>query len=186
MQAMSHDHVSYLSCPRCSGIALDRRSDGFRCSDCEEVFDLRTGAIAMTRARDFVGILREVKVLLDEDEHEVGAVGYGERRVFQLPPGVHSLSIGMDWGRSPLFEVEVRAGELVELEASARWRGFLWLVSLLTAFVLPARMFVIRPAARREESRFQGFWEGLRVIVGIVVFLGLVCLLLFLFASLLL
>jgi hypothetical protein len=173
-------------CPQGGHFALEQRSAGLPCAGSGEDFVLQTGAVAVTRARDWCGIFRSIKVLLGEDEHEVGAVPYGERRVFQLPPGVHSLSIGMDWGRSPPYEVEVRPGQLIELEGSIRWRGFLYSVSLFAAFIMPGRMFMIRPLAGRGNTRFQAFWEGGRIIIGEVVFFGLVFLLLFLFASFLL
>jgi hypothetical protein len=162
------------------------RSEENHCAAGAEDFVLSTGAVAVTRARDWFGIFRCIKVLLDEDEHELGAVPYGERRVFHLPAGVHSLSIGMDWCRSLPYEVEVRPGHLVELEGSIRWRGFLFWLGTFAMFILPGRAFVIRPLAGRGGTHLKSLWEGVRVVVGIVVFFGLCLLLLLLFSSILL
>jgi hypothetical protein len=83
---------------------------------------------------------------------------------------VHSLSLEMDWCNSPPYQVEVRPGELVELEGGARWRGFLWWWgNMFAPFILPGWVFVIRPAVDRgARPRFQCLWEGVHVVAGIV------------------
>jgi hypothetical protein len=145
-----------------------------------------TGAVAVTRAEDFVGFWRPIVVLDDEDEHEVGFVFYGRRRVFHLPAGVRSLSVGMDWCRSAPYQVEVRPGEVIELEASVRWRGFLWCLNQWASFLVPTRSFVLRPRAGQEaRSRSQSYWEGVRACAGCVVLSGFLILLPFLVAWLL-
>jgi hypothetical protein len=128
----------------------------------------------LTRAPDYFASLRSIRLLIDE-EHEVGAVSYGCRRVFGLAPGVYSLSVEMDWCRSRPCDVEIRPGELVELEASLRWRGLLLWLSLCTTFLLPGRAFVLRPV-HRPEARVgrHDLWEGAGAVAGFGFFLCLV------------
>src|SRR5262249_2459369 len=113
------------------------------------------------------------------EEKEVGAVPYGCRREFHLPPGTYSLSVEMDWCRSFARVVEVRPGELVELEASVRWRGLFWSWTLLAAILLPGWVFVLRPlVVEGDWSPLDDQWEGLGVVASIPLTLCLACCLL--------
>lgn len=144
-----------------------------------------TGAVAVTRARDFYGVFCGIKLFDDEDEHEVGYVHYGHRRVFHLPAGVRSLSVGQDSRCSPLYEIEVKPGEVIELEAAIRWRGFFSILMLFTWILMPARAFVLRPLPDPAARPHLGeVLEGALVLAGLVVFLGAFILLQMLFASL--
>jgi hypothetical protein len=122
------------------------------------VEESRTG-IALTRARDGCGIMRSIGVFIDDQM--VGEVPYGCRYEFPLLPGRHSVSVKMDWGRSHAYEVNLRPGEMVELEGCIHWRGFWWLLSLLAGFLRPRQMFVIRPAPHPKDVwAYQALWEG--------------------------
>jgi hypothetical protein len=74
--------------------------------------------VAVTRARDYCGVLRRLRVLVDGEE--IGDVAYGQRGEFALEPGVYSLQVAMDWCRSEPYEVHVCPGEVVELNHRAR------------------------------------------------------------------
>jgi hypothetical protein len=143
------------------------------------------GAVALTRVPDYFAQFASIHLLIDE-EQEVGAVYYGCRRVFDLPPGVYSLSVEMDWCRSRPRTVEIRPGELIELEASLRWRGLLWWLSLFAIFIFPGRVFVIRPVHRPEARVVRhDLWEGIGAVAGFGFLFCLVLSLLVLFALLL-
>jgi hypothetical protein len=157
--------------------SLDERRAGF--VEAWQLPDSTTGAtglsgsVALTRTPDYFGLWRSDRLFLDE-EHELGAVPYGRRGVFFLPPGHHSLSVEMDWCSSPPYEIDVRPGELVELEASIRWRSLLWCLGLFTMVIMPGRFFVLRPTAGREgRPKRHDWWECLGMVAGTVLFLGL-------------
>jgi hypothetical protein len=99
--------------------------------------------IALTRAIDHCGFARLLGVLIDG--REVGGVAYGQREEFFLPPGIHFVEVCMDWCRSKPYEVCVQPGEIVELEGGMRLRGWAWHWGLLSAFLAPGSMFMIRP-----------------------------------------
>jgi hypothetical protein len=106
--------------------------------------------IAVSRAADYFAVARSIRVIVDEGE--MGVVPYGQRRVFLLEPGVYSVEVEMDWCCSAPFEVRLREGEIVELEAGLRWRGLLWSLSLPASFVAPGRVLVVRPAPEPSHS----------------------------------
>jgi hypothetical protein len=184
---MSDQDLSYLPDPNPDTFAAGARplAEARRAPLATEVAAGLSGAVALTRAWDCCGICRSIRLFIDE-EQAVGAVGYGCRRVFYLAPGAYSLSVEMDWCCSRPYDVEIRPGELVELEASLRWRGLLWWLSPFVTFIFPERLFVIRPVHRPEDrSLHRGLWEGVRVVAGAGFVLCLVFSLLVLFAALL-
>src|SRR5262249_52155077 len=99
------DDSSYLVCPRCTEVRQPSLPS-----------PAMPGAVALRRARDYFGVRRGVRLFIDE-EKQVGSVPYGCCREFHLPPGTYSLSVEMDWCRSPARVVQIRPGELVEPEA---------------------------------------------------------------------
>jgi hypothetical protein len=133
------------------------------------VEESRTG-VALTRARDGCGMMRNIDVFIDD--HMVAAVPYGGRLEFPLLPGNHSMWVKMDWCRSPAYEVTLRPGEMVELESCIPWRGFWALLSIPTGLLRPARAFVVRPAPDPKSVwAFRELWEGVRAFLGLGVFL---------------
>jgi hypothetical protein len=133
-------------------------------------------AVALTRARDCYGVFNSIHLFIDGEE--VGTVHYGCRKVFHLTPGAHSLWFRMDWFRSSPYEVTISPGELIELEASLRWRGFAQCLSAFAIFIIPGRVFVVRPAPDPEATDpDEDLWECLRVIFG-WLFTGLLLMLL--------
>jgi hypothetical protein len=140
------------------------------------VEESRTG-VALTRARDGCGSARSIGVLIDDQM--VGEVPYGYRFEFPLVPGKHAVSVKMDWCGSPAYEVNLRPGEMVELEGSIRWRGFWWLLSPLHGLLKPRQMFVVRPAPDPKDVwAYQALWEGICVHLSIVaIFLSMLLLL---------
>ena len=80
--------------------------------------------IAVRRARDYFGAARSLRILIDEQA--IGSVRYGGRTCIALPPGSYSVRVAMDWCRSEPVAVDLRAGEVAELEGGLRWRGLAW------------------------------------------------------------
>jgi hypothetical protein len=126
--------------------------------------------IGVRRARDYCGICRSLRVLIDG--RPAGAVGYGRRALFPTPPGVYTVQVAMDWCRSETCEVHVRAGEVIELEGGLRWRGLAWRWSLLAVFLAPGWVFVVREVGTElPPSRLRTVWEGIGVAVGFALIL---------------
>ena len=123
-------------------------------------------SLGIARARDYCGVLRSMRVLIDGNE--VGEVRYGGRLEIPLPPGVYSVQVAMDWCRSEPYEVHIREGELAEVEGGLKWRGLAWRWSLLAVFVAPWWVFVVRPAPLRlAKAGWRSFWEGVAVLAGL-------------------
>jgi hypothetical protein len=133
---------------------------------------MRTG-IDVTSARDFAGFFSSISIIIDEGR--VGALAYGCRQEFPLEPGVYLVEAEVHWCCSAAYTVELPEGDVVELEASLRWRGLLWCLSLLAMFIMPGRIFVVRRLVRPQRLLLAEIGEGLLVVasVGIVFLLGL-------------
>ena len=72
-----------------------------------------SGRIALSRVRDFNGMIKKEAIFVD-DRH-VGAVGYGQREIIEVEPGQHEVHVRMNRGRSPATQVSVSEGDTVEL-----------------------------------------------------------------------
>jgi hypothetical protein len=62
----------------------------------------------------------------------------------------------MDWCRSNVYEIAIRAGELVELESGARFRGWLWILGLFAAIITPGRVFFVGARKYSENQEPKG------------------------------
>ncbi len=162
---MSHDDSSHLVSPGRTQVRPEPLAS-----------PVLPGAIALTRARDFFAVCRSIRLYID-GENEVGAVFYGRREVFSFQPGVYSLSVEMDWCSSSDCEVVVRPGELIELEASLRWRGLFWCWALFAMFLLPGRFFMLRRVGKHDRSTRHNLWEAVGMVLSLVIALGLTLLL---------
>jgi hypothetical protein len=121
--------------------------------------------IALNRARDYFGVARHLRILIDG--RDVADVGYGGRVEVGLEPGTYSVQVAMDWCRSPPCEVQVHQDELVELEGGLRRRGLAWCWSLLAVFIAPGRVLVVQSLNEQlPRGRWQSVGEGIGVLVG--------------------
>ena len=134
-------------------------------------YQLPFAGLSLRRAKDYCGMARDIRVLIDDEE--VGRVAYGCWGDFPLEPGAYSVTIKMDWGRSAPYQIEVEEGEAVELEGSIRWRGFLWVLTLFAMFVPPWRIFVVRPIPL-DAGRNHNWREGLCVFASVLFCLLLI------------
>lgn len=75
--------------------------------------------LVITRRPNFVAKVRAFKVLIDGEE--VGTLREGAPFTHEMTPGRHELQLKLDWGKSPIEEFEVRAGQ--ELRYWCRTNG---------------------------------------------------------------
>jgi hypothetical protein len=98
----------------------------------------------LTRIRDFFGVYRCCRVLVDHVE--VGRIPYWSRKEFSCAPGSHRVQVAMDWCRSKPLTVEITAGRPVELECGMAFRGWWWYFGLLACIFAPHRVLFVREA----------------------------------------
>jgi hypothetical protein len=85
------------------------------------------GVLRITRKRSqWKDRLRAYEVLVDGNE--VGRLGNGECRDFELEPGHHTVRLKIDWTGSPERSFSVSAGETVGLHVRATAVVALWRV----------------------------------------------------------
>jgi hypothetical protein len=65
------------------------------------------------KAGGYTDRARAYKVLLDGTE--VGRIKAGESYGADVPPGHHEVQIAIDWGRSPVVELDLAEGESARL-----------------------------------------------------------------------
>ncbi len=61
--------------------------------------------------------LRKYRVLLDGNV--VAKIKNGEERVFDVEAGTHEVYLKVDWGKSPILELDLAPGEQATLVADA-------------------------------------------------------------------
>lgn len=67
---------------------------------------------------------RAYKVHIDGEP--VGKLRRREAQTYDVPPGAHAVHLTIDWARSPTVEVELAAGDHVELICRPNANAFLW------------------------------------------------------------
>ncbi len=83
-------------------------------------------AIALRRASKFTATFTRMEVFIDD--LKVGDLMTGERRQFDLQPGLHTLYIRLDSFKSPKVSLDLGAGEILQLVCSPKMLG--WGVNL--------------------------------------------------------
>ncbi|QQS06545.1 MAG: hypothetical protein IPK50_06515 [Fibrobacterota bacterium] len=61
--------------------------------------------LVIERTKAFRDVARAYKIRFDG--REVGKIGSGERKTFEVPAGVVAVQMGIDWCGSPILDVEV-------------------------------------------------------------------------------
>ena len=77
----------------------------------------------------WVDRLRAYRILVDGQER--GKVSRGESVVLDVEPGAHEVQARIDWCRSPVFQLELAAGEQAHLECRPNASGptALWYIT---------------------------------------------------------
>jgi hypothetical protein len=84
----------------------------------------------------------------------------------------------MDWCRSNVYEVAIRAGELIELECGTRFRSWLWILGVFAAIITPGRVFFVgaRKYSQNQEPKglageeYFFFWIMVICVVLLILF----------------
>jgi len=78
--------------------------------------------ISVSRDSGYADRLRDYRVLLDGAE--IGRMGNGGERSFEVPAGQHELMMKVDWGRSNILSFEVDADQSVKFRCGSSLRGW--------------------------------------------------------------
>jgi hypothetical protein len=96
--------------------------------------------IEVARLRGYMGTLRKLKVLLDNQE--VAALRPDETIRLQVEPGSHTIAVKMDWAKTPPLELECKERGTVRVEASPAP----FLIAAAASFLWPSRAFRVQLA----------------------------------------
>jgi|HubBroStandDraft_6_1064221.scaffolds.fasta_scaffold383430_2 hypothetical protein len=78
--------------------------------------------IAVSRDRGYADRLRDYRVLLDGGE--IGRIGNGGQRSFEIAAGRHQLMMRVDWGRSNVLTFEIGPDQSVKFRCGSSLRGW--------------------------------------------------------------
>jgi len=85
-------------------------------------------AISICGDRGYADRLRDYRVLLDGAE--IGRIGNGGQKSFEIGPGHHQLMIKVDWGRSNIIVFDLADGESAQFRGGTSLRGWRLALSL--------------------------------------------------------
>jgi hypothetical protein len=77
--------------------------------------------IVLRRDSGYADRLRKYRVILDD--LEIGRIGNGDEKRFDITPGEHRLMIKVDWGRSGVVRFIAVEGQMLEFECGSNLRG---------------------------------------------------------------
>ena len=103
--------------------------------------EFENGWISIARTSQYANMARKIDVFVDEIK--VGNLGNGERKVFELEPGLHRVHAKIDWCMTPPVEVEIIAGETIDLYCGSEMKGLKILLSIAYLFS-PDRWIYLR------------------------------------------
>ncbi len=73
--------------------------------------------IHVRRGRDFFGMARKLKIIIDEDH--VADLKWDQGIGFKVRPGFHTVRVKMDWCTCKPVRVKLEAGERVEYKVES-------------------------------------------------------------------
>lgn len=77
--------------------------------------------IRITRRKDYFGMVRKLKVLIDKKH--VGGVKWNKSEEFAVAPGMHYIRVKMDWCKSKPVTPRLKEGDMVEYEVITPAKG---------------------------------------------------------------
>lgn len=78
--------------------------------------------ISVSRDSGYADRLRDYRVLLDGAE--IGRLGNGAAKTFEIPSGPHLLMIKVDWGRSNIVAFDVGESQIARFLCGSILRGW--------------------------------------------------------------
>lgn len=85
----------------------------------------------MKRKSQWVNKMREIGVYSNGEK--IGTIDDGETKEFEIEPGLHCLNVKLDWGRSPVIEIEISKNNVQYIELSG-FKNSQWLLPCLIIF----------------------------------------------------
>jgi hypothetical protein len=87
--------------------------------------------ISVSRDRGYADKWRDYRVLLDD--REIGRIGNGSEKLFEIGAGAHQLMIKVDWGRSNIVPFEISENQRAKFSCGSSLRG--WRILLAVYYV---------------------------------------------------
>jgi hypothetical protein len=81
-----------------------------------------TTTISVSRDSGYADRLRDYRVLLDGTE--IGRIGNGGQKSFEIAPGHHVLIIKVDWCRSNIVSFDLADGKSAQFKCGSSLRGW--------------------------------------------------------------
>lgn len=113
--------------------------------------------ISVSRDSGYADRLRDYRVLLDGAE--IGRLGNGAAKTFEISSGQHQLMIKVDWGRSNIFAFDIGEGQSARDLSGSVWRAqqSTWAHSVGLGFSvctmrMPRSLAALRGGERRREA----------------------------------
>jgi hypothetical protein len=89
--------------------------------------------IVMSRDSGYADRVRDYRVLLDGAE--IGRIGNGAEKSFDIAPGAHQLMIKVDWGRSNIECFTIAQDQSAKFRCGSNLRGWRLLLALYYATI---------------------------------------------------
>jgi hypothetical protein len=94
--------------------------------------EFKCGWVMVRRTSQTANSLRSIAIFADGQK--VGQLKNGESRAFELSPGEHQIFAKIDWCKTPLLAVSVKAGETIDLIVGSEMTG--WRIFLAAFYLL--------------------------------------------------
>lgn len=102
--------------------------------------------ITLNRDSGYTDRLRDYRVLLDGSE--IGRIGNGETRSFEIPPGQHRLSVKVDWCASDEIEFLAVQDQTTTFNCGSPLRGAKLIFALYYVLFARRKYLCLRPVSR--------------------------------------
>jgi hypothetical protein len=115
------------------------------CWRCKELFGGMTVATTISLNRDsgYADRRREYRVLLDG--LEIGRIGNGERKIFEVIPGQHRLAIRIDWCATDAISFLAVQDQIAKFNCGSNLRGANLVFALYYALLARSKYLWLRP-----------------------------------------
>jgi hypothetical protein len=101
-----------------------------------------TTTVSLKRDSGYADRLRKYRVLLDAQE--IGRIGDGEKRVFEITPGQHQLVVKVDWAKTPAVTFVAAQGQTANFSCGSNLRGFRLILTLYYAIFASSKYLWLR------------------------------------------
>jgi hypothetical protein len=100
--------------------------------------------LVLKRDSGYADRIRQYRVLLDDQE--IGQIGDGEEKRFDVPSGQHALAVKIDWCCTPSCSFSARDGDTVIFECGSNLRGAFLGAALYYGLFARSQYLWLRPA----------------------------------------